>query len=342
MFVLQREAGQASARHVEIVLGEFPPHVNKFWIYDFLFVYTNYKLDVDKISAMMPPAFFPHKREKPRIPASARPAALIREHVPAFRPIIPGGIMPLSRTTLRATEILNLLAARPDGMTISEISVELRMPKTSAFDIVQTLRKQHFLREARKRFTIGYMAHEVGVAYQPDKDLYGIVRPALSPLGDEFGMTASLVFYEDDGLVYALEYRPASSIISSGASSGHGFLHASASGKVLLAFMPEPKLARALKKIHFTAITERTITSEEAFLHELEEVRKRGYALDLREFNPLQTCVSAPILQRGQALAAVTLSGLQVDESHIPFIADRLIRAARSIEGKLVMQESRE
>ena len=240
--------------------------------------------------------------------------------------------MPLSRTTLRATEILNLLAARPDGMTISEISVELRMPKTSAFDIVQTLRKQHFLREARKRFTIGYMAHEVGEAYQPDKDLYGIVRPALSPLGDEFGMTASLVFYEDDGLVYALEYRPASSIISSGASSGHGFLHASASGKVLLAFMPEPKLARALKKIHFTAITERTITSEEAFLHELE----------LREFNPLQTCVSAPILQRGQALAAVTLSGLQVDESHIPFIADRLIRAARSIEGKLVMQESRE
>lgn len=49
--------------------------------------------------------------------------------------------MPLSRTTLRATEILNLLAARPDGMTISEISVELRMPKTSAFDIVQTLRQ---------------------------------------------------------------------------------------------------------------------------------------------------------------------------------------------------------
>lgn len=246
--------------------------------------------------------------------------------------------MPLSRSTLRATEILSLLATHPDGMTISEISVELSMPKTSAFDIVQTLRKQHFLRESHKRFTIGYMAHEVGEAYQPDKDLYGIVRPALSPLGDEFGMTVSLVFYEEDGLVYALEYRPAGSIISSGASSGHGFLHASASGKVLLAFMSEAKRAKALKNIHFTALTEHTITSEEAFLHELDEVRKRGYALDLREFNPLQTCVSAPILQRGQALAAVTLSGLQVDETHIPFIANRLIRATRSIEGKLLMQ----
>lgn len=246
--------------------------------------------------------------------------------------------MPLSRSTLRATEILNLLAARPDGMTISEISVELDIPKTSAFDIVQTLRKQHFLRETRKRFTIGYMAHEVGEAYQPDKDLYGIVRPTLSPLGDEFGMTASLVFYEDDGLVYAMEYRPAGSILSSGASSGHGFLHASASGKVLLAFMPETKRNKELEKINFVALTDRTITSEEAFLRELAEVKKRGYALDMREFNPLQTCVSAPILHRGQALAAVTLSGLQVDESHIPFIADRLIRATRSIEGKLVMQ----
>ena len=144
--------------------------------------------------------------------------------------------MSSNRTTQRALQILCLLAKRPDGMTLSEISLELEMPKTSAFDILQTLRQEHFLRETHKRFSIGYMAHEVGRSYQPDRDLYGIVRPELPPLGDKFGMTASLVFHEEEGLVYALEYRPANSIVSSGASSGYSFIHASASGKAIFAF----------------------------------------------------------------------------------------------------------
>lgn len=246
--------------------------------------------------------------------------------------------MSSNRTTQRTLQILCLLAKRPDGMTLSEISLELDMPKTSTFDIVQTLRQEHFLRETHKRFCIGYMAHEVGRSYQPDKDLFGIVRPELPPLGDKFGMTASLVFHEEEGLIYALEYRPANSIISSGASSGYSFIHASASGKALFAYLSPSKLKKELKKVNFTPLTKNTITDEETFLKELTKVKECGYAVDRYEFNSLQTCISVPVFHGGQVVAAVTLSGLQVHDDDIPAIASDIMRTVKSIEGKMLVR----
>ena len=113
--------------------------------------------------------------------------------------------MKLNRTTFRAVEILKLLAASPDGMTLSEIGEALNLPKTSAFDIVRTLNKMHFLHESKKRFTIGFMAHEVGVAYDQHRDLYGLTKSHLTALADSMNMAGSLVQMDGGGLDYVIE-----------------------------------------------------------------------------------------------------------------------------------------
>ncbi|MFV0348658.1 MAG: IclR family transcriptional regulator [Halodesulfovibrio sp.] len=243
--------------------------------------------------------------------------------------------MKLNRTTLRATEVLKLLADAPEGMTLSEIGAALDLPKASAFDIVQTLRQTHFLREANKRFSIGFMAREVGEAYDPHRDLFGIVKPHLVGLADALKMAGSLVQYEKDGLNYVFEHRPLGSIISPGASSGMDFVHASASGKVLIAFMTEAKRKKALSGMRFTRFTDRTITSMDAFVAELEKVKRLGYGVDDREFNGLMTCISTPIFSRNQAVAAITLSGLQIDPQSVSGIAERIMNTARIIANEL-------
>lgn len=243
--------------------------------------------------------------------------------------------MKLNRTTFRAMEILKLLARTPNGMTLSEIGASLDLPKASAFDIVQTLRQTHFLRETGKRFSIGFMAHEVGMAYDPHRDLYGVAKPHLIAIADELRMAGSLVQYEGEGLNYVIEHRPLGSIISPGASSGPDFIHASASGKVLLAFMTEAKRKKALSTLKFVPFTERTITSMDLFMTELEKVRRQGYAVDEREFNELMTCVSTPIFIRNQTVATITLSGLQIDPQAIGGIAERMMQTARVISCEL-------
>ena len=112
--------------------------------------------------------------------------------------------MSSNRTTQRALQILCLLAKRPDGMTLSEISLELEMPKTSAFDILQTLRQEHFLRETHKRFSIGYMAHEVGRSYQPDRDLYDVWNSLCQRIEKSYEME---LLWNRGGKAWTYEYK---------------------------------------------------------------------------------------------------------------------------------------
>lgn len=244
-------------------------------------------------------------------------------------------IMKINRTTLRATQILKLLAASPDGLTISEISEELNLPKTSAFDIVQTLNHAHFLRESNKRFFIGHMAHEVGAAYAWDKALYGAAKPHIIELAESMKMAGSLVTMEKSGLDYVIEYVPEGAIITPAASSGKNFMHASASGKVIISHMSEAKKRKLLGDLSFTAFTDRTIQNLAEFKEELEVTKKRGFGVDNREWHELVTCVAVPVFNRKKVVAAITLSGLQVDQDSIQGIAGRLKEKAKLIANEI-------
>jgi len=247
--------------------------------------------------------------------------------------------MKLNRTAHRVTQILKLLAESSEGMTLTEIGSELGLPKTSTFDIVQTLRKTHFLRESNKRYAIGFMASEIGEAYSKGKDLCGVTQPHLMRLADALNMAGSLVIYDRGTLNYAIEHRPIGSIVSPVASSGMDFVHASASGKSLIAFMSEARQRRALSLLTFKQFTERTIGNAVDFMEELERIRDRGYAIDDREFNELMICISTPVFRRRQAVATLTLSGLQVDHDAIGGIADQLMETARNITAALAKED---
>jgi DNA-binding IclR family transcriptional regulator len=243
--------------------------------------------------------------------------------------------MKLNRTAYRVTEILRLLADSPEGMTLTEIGAALDLPKASAFDIVQTLRKTHFLRETNKRYAIGFMVYEVGGAYSKGKDLYAAAQPILEDLANQLNMAGSIVTYEKGTLNYVIEHRPIGSIVSPIASSGMDFVHASASGKCLIAFMSEARQRKAFSLLSFKRFTDRTIQNAIDFMEDLEKIRSRGYAVDDREFNELMTCVSTPIFRCKQAVATLTLSGLQLDPQVIPGIAERMMEKAKQISKEL-------
>ena len=76
--------------------------------------------------------------------------------------------MKINRTTQRTIEILNLIASSQDGLTLNEIAKELNMPKTSAFDILETLVQLNmlYIKEQRlKTYAIGVKAYAIGNMY---------------------------------------------------------------------------------------------------------------------------------------------------------------------------------
>lgn len=84
-------------------------------------------------------------------------------------------------------------------------------------------------------------------------------------------------------------------------------MHSTGSGKLLLAAMSPNQVRQWLDQRGLVRLTPNTITNQEAFYRELEQVREQGYALDNEECELGHRCVSVPLYDyTGTVAAAVS------------------------------------
>jgi len=88
----------------------------------------------------------------------------------------------------------------------------------------------------------------------------------------------------------------------------HGFAHARASGKLLLAFARPGLREQYLREHALDARTNNTITELDALRVDFDAIRERGYATDLEEFSEDVSCIAVPVLVGGRIIAALTVS----------------------------------
>ncbi|GGO71071.1 IclR family transcriptional regulator [Nocardioides deserti] len=109
-----------------------------------------------------------------------------------------------SQTLDRGLRLLSLLAAAPDGLTVTEAAGALDVPRTVAYRLVSTL-EQHALvrRDGRGRLHVGLGVLHLASAVQPVlRDLAG---PVLRSLAEAVGCTAHLTVAEgEEGLALAV------------------------------------------------------------------------------------------------------------------------------------------
>jgi DNA-binding IclR family transcriptional regulator len=79
-----------------------------------------------------------------------------------------------------------------------------------------------------------------------------------------------------------------------------------ASGKAILAFLPEDKLKSVLER-GMPKYTQATITSPEVFFRNMSEVRNQGFAISLQEFEDGINAIAAPI--GNQPIASISVAG---------------------------------
>lgn len=213
-----------------------------------------------------------------------------------------------SRAIGNALRVLEIFQRSRRPLTLSEVSREAKLPKSSVFRILRTLEIAGYLQRVEgERFVLTPSASTI--PSQIVSHVVEIARPLMKQLGQEFRETISLAFlFENHIEVVAV----VDSVQRVQMGNTVGCLippHASSLGKCLTAFQPDSrgeKLVRAFSLVRFTP---NTIVDEAAFQKELELVRARGYATDLEESALGGCCVSAPILgSDGAAIAAISIS----------------------------------
>jgi DNA-binding IclR family transcriptional regulator len=168
--------------------------------------------------------------------------------------------------------------------------------------------------------------------------LLGLAREHLMRLREEVRETVTFsVVGADGGLdVVHQEDGPQHLVVRSWI--GQRFpLHASSSGKVLLASYDEARLARCLRRPR-EALTPATITSERALRRELEAVREQGFGATVDELEEGLASVSVGVHGESGALAAVVnVSGLSMrfDEAARTGAVERMRTLASAVEAAL-------
>jgi DNA-binding IclR family transcriptional regulator len=212
----------------------------------------------------------------------------------------------------RALDLMELLSTAPDGLTLTEMTESLAMPKNTVFRIATSLTLRGYCeREERtKRFRLSRKFLKLGHLAIGGEGLIRAAGPVLTALRDATGETALLgTLSGSNGIV--LDQVASSHPVKVVVEIGHAFpLLTAAPAKAILAFLPPVKREELLREIVYKRRTRHTITSARAYGKELEEVQRLGFAMDRGEESETYLCAAAPVMGfRGEPVAAIWISG---------------------------------
>lgn len=214
--------------------------------------------------------------------------------------------------------MLELLSTRPEGINVSDLGVELKIPKNSAFRIAVTLENRGFLEkvENTKRYRLTPRLLVLGAMSVTDANLFEKSIDVMRRLRDATGETALLgTLADNEGVV--LDQALGTHHFKFAVDPGTRFcLHTAAPGKAMLAGLPENERSQRVAKLKLPRFTPNTITSHDEFLSHLDEVASRGYGFDLGEEMEGQTCVGAAI--RGTTGGVIAALWITAPSSRIP------------------------
>ncbi len=210
----------------------------------------------------------------------------------------------------RAIALLRAVAlADGDQASAPALAQACGLNRATAWRVLKTLESQGMvvMDRATARYSIGPIASEIGAA-AGHTALVALAHPVLEETCRRCGETTSLAVVGVGGLTYIDEVT--SPAVLSASWVGRAVpLHATSTGKVLLAWLPEDQ-ARSLLAQQLPAFTATTITDPTALLADLALTRRRGYAECAGELEDALYGVSAPVFDlRGLPAAVLSIWG---------------------------------
>lgn len=206
----------------------------------------------------------------------------------------------------RATSLLIAILNSPEPPLLSELARELGLPKSTTSRILGALERQGLIRRDRNS---AYLGGEVLLKYasaqNQDSALINRMRPVLETLAEKTSESINLAVPGSDDLKL-IDQVDGKHLLGATNWIGRNVpYHASALGKVLLAFG-----AASLPAGNLQSKTARTITSRTQLNSELEKVRKAGFAIIDNELENGLVAVAAPVFNHdGKVVAAISISG---------------------------------
>ena len=211
----------------------------------------------------------------------------------------------------RAVSVLEILAHRGEA-GVSEVAAGIGVHKSTAFRLLGALEDRELVEQTQERGKdrLGFGILRLANATTGRLDVTQQARPVCERLAAHLGETVNVAVRRSHFVVNLEQARGPSAVGTHNWVGELTPLHATSSGKVLLAYMTPEHRREVLHTSGFTRLTRRTITSPGELNAQFEKAIRDGYACSVEELEDGLNAIAAPIRDHtGEVLAALSVSG---------------------------------
>jgi IclR family pca regulon transcriptional regulator len=230
----------------------------------------------------------------------------------------------------RGLAILTAFSPTATALTVSDAAARTSLPRPTARRLLLTLEKLGYVRSSNGLYTLTTKVLELGTTYISALGIWELARPHLEALVAQTGESSSMSQLDGSDIVYVARVA-VPKIIALSVHIGTRFpAVATSMGQVLLADLPHDELRRVLATPSQSGIIPRSAPARAKLERELEEVRKRGWALSDERLSLGIRSIAAPVRDAaGTTVAAVNVtvhaaetSVAELKRRHLPLLLE--------------------
>lgn len=200
----------------------------------------------------------------------------------------------------RGLQVLEVLRQATGYLSLSDLAAETGLDSSTVHRLIQALTENGYAvrDDMQKRYLPGPRALSPLSLFHPLTQLRREASSTLHSLQRQTGCTSALaLFIGQERLIvdFVQGSHPLSPYYESWLKSP---LHGSASGRLLLAWMPEAEREQLLGAGPFEPYTTETITEPNALANELDRVRQQGYAVSRDDYYHGLLAIGVPLIHQ--------------------------------------------
>lgn len=211
-----------------------------------------------------------------------------------------------------AVRVLKSFTTTQREWGVSDLARSLGLGKSTVHRLMATLCEEGMLEQdpMTGRYRLGLVAFDLAAAVPRRYDLHEAVLSPLTELRNRTGETVQVAVLDGREVVYIERLDSPHTLRMFLEVGRRNSAHSTATGKVLLAHLPQARLDHLLRGWRLTTVTEHSITDHEALRRALRDVRRQGYAENRNESEVGVISYAAPIRDAtGSVVAAVSVAG---------------------------------
>jgi IclR family transcriptional regulator, KDG regulon repressor len=214
-----------------------------------------------------------------------------------------------SRSVRRALDIFELMLGAGEPLTVAQLVVQQRIPKSTAYELVRTLSDGGYIERMGRGsgLFLGRKLFELGMAYRSKIDLLKEGSQVVEELRDTTGETVQLSVLENMMMLVLVKEEGGQPLRIISRIGSRVPVNWAAAGRLLVSDLDDAALKDLLRRTVKQSPTKQAIVNINKLIPQIRQFRRQGYGIEINEANHHAGCIAAPIMDAsGRCVAAIS------------------------------------